>query len=322
MRNKISVYFTVFCLVISCALFGAENHPQLILHFDVNRTLFMLDPASQKTKADCVIHTLADKYEDRWDDRVLEPICYTDYIKEYVYPGIEAGNPTLKRIRKEQISQFLNFLDQTNHPFAKQARADFDRAYEKLEKQPTLILTAFYRLLDHLEKNHYDYSIVLRTFGMDLDVVMADIESQTRSDFFYARGEFKDGILRFEKPSNLKAIESIRDFYQFLKDHRNIAIHDDWAPWNRSGELQECGKPFPIDLSDNRVISLFFDDNVTVKPNSAKNIVNPRDVHTGNPIKAYDLIQKKRIFSVDTIEAIADESYFIHLVESASNPIN
>jgi hypothetical protein len=315
---KSIMFFLVTILNALVMSLSAEGEkPQLILHFDVNRTLFMLDPASNKTAEDCILHTLADTYEDCWDNHVLEPISYTDYIKEYIYPGIEAGNLELKRTRKEKISQFLTYLEMTNHRFSKKANEDFKLASENLKNHSTLILKAFYKLISYLQYNEYHYSIVLRTFGMDLDVVIEDIEKQTFAGFFETKAEFKDGILNFEKPDNHPSISNLKEVYTYLKSHGHVAIHDDWLPWSKSGELQIHGKPFPIDLDDTKVISLFFDDNISTKMNSVKNIVSPIDIKTGKSLSVYELIQKHRLFAVNSIEAILDDTYFIRLVESS-----
>lgn len=315
MFNTKIVYF-ICCLLLPIALFAGDVKPQLILHFDVNRTLIMVDPVGGKSTSDCIMNTLADIYTDKWDDRVLEPICYSDYIRKYVLPGSEAQDPSLKRLRSQKIAQFLNFLIETNHHLAKNVKGDFVRVLEKLEKQSTLVLTSFYRLLGYLEENEYQYSIVLRTFGSDLKEVMDDIEGQMHSDFFSAQGVFKEGKYHLDTSSDLAAM-GVAAFYDFLKNNPHVAVQDDWAPWNRSGKMQAFGKLFPIDLEDRSVVSIFFDDNVVIERNGFENIVNPVNVQTMQMMDVYELIQNHRIFVVDTMEAIEDDGYYIRLVQQA-----
>lgn len=312
---KDKLRFFICCMLLPMALFAIESKPQLILHFDINRTLIMVDPVGGKSTADCIMNTLADKYTDRWDERVLEPMCFSDYVRQYILPGSEALDPPLKKLRSQKIAQFLNFLIENNHPLTKQVKDEFDRVYATLESQSTMVLTSFYQLVDYLEENKYQYTIALRTFGSDLSEVMSDIEEHTRMGFFSVRGKFKEG--RFFLAGVDDRSFDISEFYQLLKSHQNVAVQDDWPTWNRSGKMQAHGKLFPIDVEDESVVTLFFDDNVAIDPKGIESIVNPVNIKTNELLNVCDLIQNHRIFAVDTIAAIEDTGYYIRLVKKA-----
>ena len=309
------------CLSVASVLilsqFALPAAPKLLLHFDVNKTLIADDAAGSKTTDHILMHALAERYYDRWDERVPDPISYLDYVKHYLLPG-KSSDLALRAARDQQIQRFLDFLRERNHFYTPWAEKQFYQLKAKLAQSETLVFPSFYKLLSYLEENELRYTVLLRTFGSDLPRVIRDINTATGSSMISLKGRFKHRTLFVEMaPLQERCIERINDIYQFFKNSSHIAIQDNWEDWMTHEEAQEYGKTFPVDLQDDSVISLFFDDNVRVEPNSLVNIVNPIDVHTNQPLNVVSLVESKNIFRVDAIDAILDDDYFIHLVEAA-----
>lgn len=315
---KLRYYLSVASVLVFSQL-ALTAAPKLLLHFDVNKTLIADDAAGSKTTDHILMHAMAERFYDRWDERVPDPISYLEYVKEYLLPG-KSSDLTLRAARDQQIQRFLEFLRERNHFYTPWAEKQFAQLKAKLAQSETLVFPSFYRLLSYMEERKLEYTVILRTFGSDLPRVIHDVNTATRSSFFALKGRFKNRTLFVEvAPLQERCIERISDIYQFFKSSSHLAIQDNWEDWMTHEEAQEHSKTFPIDLQDDSVISLFFDDNVKVEPNSRVNIVNPIDVHTNQPLNVVSLVESKNIFRVDAIDAILDDDYFIHLVEAAIN---
>lgn len=311
MTRKILLFF--FVLICPYHAFTSEPQPKLILHFDLNRTITANDNAGGKTNQDVIVHGLAEKYKDCWDSRVPYPITFADYVKEYVLPGLP-NDKELKKRRTRKISEFLLFLAEANHPLKEMIQQEFDRANSCILKQTTVVFPSFYKLLSRLQEQQIEYSIVIRTFGSELDEVTSEIEHLVCPNFFSYKGKWKDGNFHTNDGQILTSIEA---FYAFLKENPNVGIQDDWPRWFGQGEKQGYAKLFPIDLTDRSVISVFLDDHVSLDTTSGKNIVNPVEATTLESLDVPTLVESKRIFMVDTVEAIYNEDYFIQLIEQA-----
>ena len=309
LRRSLYIFFGVLCF--QWALIASEK-PLLLLHFDLNKTIMASDAVGGKSSNDVIVHCLADTYKEKWGPEVGSPISYSDYVKEYLLPG-SSSDLLLKKARDKKISGFLAFLEKNRPEVYKKALAEFEDALKALQDQKTLVFTSFYSLVEFLRTDGYDFSIIIRTFGPDFDQVAPEIENVAHIRFA-EKARFQNGILYVDGNGSFS---DIKEIYSFLKKTRNVAIQDDWARWFEHGERQEFGKPFPVDLKDKTTLSLFFDDNISTDEHSQKNIVNPIDVPTNQPLSVASLIKDHHIFSVDTIQAIKDKSYYVHLVKIA-----
>ena len=281
--------------------------PLLIIHFDINKTIMAEDLAGGKSLSDVLIGALAETYKDRWDSNVSDPISYKEYVETHVYPGPK-GDAQLKKLRKERIVQFIDYLSAENHPLHPIVQERFTLLYNKLNNGPSIIFTSFYRGLEYLRNHDLAHSIVLRTFGEDLNRIIDEIHTMVSSDFFSWRGEFKNGVLELIslRSNEIVRLETTAEIYQFLKTHGNVAIHDDWKYWNKHGECKEFGKLFPIDTQDESVISLFADDNADPRDG----ILNPRNPHTNESLDTQTLIDADCVRIVDPLQAIEQDNYF------------
>jgi len=300
-------------LMLSCVsvLVNAKNKattPMLIVHFDINKTIMAEDPAGGKSLSDVLIGALAETYKDRWDSGVSDPITYKEYVELHLFPG-QKGDGQLKKLRKEQIVQFIEYLSANNHPLHQEVQQKFKTLHDKLNGSSSIVFTSFYRGLEYLKNHEVMHAIVLRTFGEDLDRIIDEIHTWVSPDFFSWRGEFKDGILTLVslRSNEIVRLETTAEIYEFLKTHGNVAIHDDWKYWNKHGECKEFGKLFPIDAEDYNVISLFADDNA----HPQDGILNPRHPHTNESLDTQTLIDADYVRIVDPLQAIEQDDYFV-----------
>lgn len=290
----------------------SEEKPLLLLHFDMNKTLIASDAAGGKSKQDVIIHCLADTLMERWSTDLKKPLSYSDYVKERLLPG-SSRDRALKQKRDQKISEFLLFLKAERPDLYDTVFKQYEKASAALLAQKTLVFSSFYTLVAFLKKNGYDFSIIIRTFGKEIEQVSSEIEHVAQVSFT-KKGHFQDGVLHVDGNGILS---NSKDFYAFLKENRHVCIQDEYARWFENGERQEYGKPFPIDRSDENTLSLFFDDNISLDPHAGKNIVHSIDVETNQSIRVDSLLHSHLIFPVDTMQAIQDESYYVRLVQEA-----
>lgn len=300
MRLKIAL----FLIALSSSLIGKSPH--LILHFDVNQTLIPTDPSGMKSCNDVLIQALARECIDRWDDE-HPPMSYYRYVYEVLFPGHRSDIP-LKKKKIAALSNFLNVLEERNHPFYPEAMRRYHLAKEIVNSSKRLVVSSFYKLLDFLEEQPLTYTIVLRSFGHDLDRVKAEIEAYTPLCFSPSKLNYKQGILHQEG--------SICDHpFKLFVESRALAIQDDWKWWNSHDENGAYGKPMPIDES--QALSLFFDDHIEIDQSPKYNIVAPYNLKTGAPLNTYPLTCQHRLARVDTLAAIIDPAYYTTLVKQA-----
>lgn len=309
------VLYSFLALSFFSPVFITKASPKLILHFDVNRTILAEDPAGGKTLDDVLLHSLADFYKDIWAPELTEAITYSEYIKQHVLPG-KNNDKELKSLRSKKISEFISFLRETDHPFYPIVQKQFDQMKTQLSQSKSIVFLSFYQLIAYLQKNNIDFTIILRTFGDDLERIITDINETLNCTFFTAHGKIKNGKLHIIQSDLQQCIQNDSEFYTTLKKSSHMAIQDNWKEWNDHHEHQEYAKKFPIDINDTEVISMFFDDNIIEDPSSINNIVNPVDVKTGKSLNVADLITRKNIVVVDTIRAILDTNYYINKVKA------
>jgi hypothetical protein len=302
------LFSLVLILLTQNISYGCSFYPKVILHKDINKTIIAEDPAGDKTIDDVLIHSLAEQYFDRWDISIAKPISYTEYIKQHVLPG-NKGDAQLKKMRNQKISGFIDYLRSTSHHYYYEVNERYQKLRNKILTSKSVIFNSFYREIEFMEQHAIPYSIVLRTFGKDLDRIIEEIHKHISPTFFSWRGVFKNGVLELSSLQSNETItlHSTEQIYEFLKNHGNLALQDDWCTWNAHGECQQFGKLFPVDCDDCSVITYFADDN----GHPTDGILNPRHPIT-NAIGNVDaLIKSKHICVADMLKAIEDDEYYV-----------
>lgn len=294
---------------------GIEKTKTLILlHFDVNKTLVAVDPASNQSIDQILNLLLADKFIYKWSSDIDQPISYKTYVEEHLYPG-PSYDQNLKKKRRTLINEFVKFVQETHHPLENQVVESFYHLKKKLDGN--FIFPSFLNLINKAKEQNIQFCIILRTFGSDLDIVASSITEAFPDEAFTAKGYFQEGKLYLTTETSEIVLNDMQEAYLYFKSHRHIAIQDNWDEWNEHQESIEYAKRFPMDLDEKETLSLFFDDNILVDGDTDSNIVAPINIKTYEFYSIPQLIDQKILFRVDTFEAIMDDNYFIDLINQS-----
>ena len=290
---------------------GAEQSPHLILHFDINKTLIASDKTENKSIEDVINELLSRKYSACWEETLQEPLTFDAYVSTVLLPGAE-HDVKLKEERLAYLVHFIDYLHKQNHPLYQTVLEEFTLVLDTLKKAEGNVFPSFYRLIFELNENGIPFTLFLRSFGKEVFEVTNEINSVFKG-LFKMNGMFRKGILYLD---GKEALSESQVLYDFFCSKENAAIRDDWSYW-MEGEMEaRYGKPIYIDQEDRTVLTLFFDDNIKTG-HSVKNIISPIDPKTGEFISIAHLIQSKQVFSVNTLEAILNEHYYLDLVQEA-----
>ncbi len=272
--------------------------PHLILHFDVNKTIVCFDQVQDLNVDETLTLLFAERIATSWR-RDLDPMTYKRYVKKFVVPGSELH----QEVKKQRLRQYQHLWDDL-----KRLDPSMYDHYKKEWKKVRDLLTnhhvfpSFFFLLRFLQHRHIPHSIILRTFGEDLDLVIAEIH-QNFPDLKFERGKFSKGSLYLDQG----VISDFNEIHDFFSKH-HMAIQDDHHHWHYQHREQSTGaKPFPFKI-DGDVITIFFDDNL-----KSKQIVQVIDLDRPARHPSYDeLFQQGYLHPVDTLKAIEDEGYFVN----------
>ena len=284
--------FVVVFLALGSFAYGAQR---LVLHFDVNGTLVALDTKTGKSVEDVLNCGLAERTYYPWGGG--ETLSYADYLSTIIPE--EAA-------RKKLLKRFVADLKAADHPLSEQVEQQYVTLREKLARSDSDVFASFYRLLSFLDREGVEYTVLIRTFGGDLERVVADIEEQLGQPLFDSRARYDADQLYTDLGERLDSHQAYEHFR-----HHHVAVQDDWANWLEHGKGRHFGKPFPCDPEDAETLCLFFDDNIE-EGESPTNIVTPIDARNGQPLAV-----PHSLFRVDTVEAIQDDDYFIKCVQEA-----
>lgn len=300
----------ILLLLLTISSLYSETTPHLLLNFDINKTLIASDTAGNKLVDDVINELLAKKYNDYWGTSQQE-ISFHEYVNKILVPGPK-NDKELRRQRKCYHQDFLNYLRFNESPLYKLAFCDYQIILNILEASPGDIFPSFYRLIEKLNEQQISYSIILRTFGLDLFEVKKEINSFYEG-LIVRTAKFQKGKLYLDSG---EVIEDGYEIYNILRSIGNIAIQDDWNYWNMYGLTAQHGKPFYVDREDSEILSIFFDDNID-ETDSIYNIISFLDANTHQPITIEEIVESGLAIRVDTLEAILNDNYFIEQVEKA-----
>ncbi len=307
MKSSLRILFFLL-ITFSAHVNGA---PHLILHIDVNQTLVATDKAGDKSVENSLNEMLAKKYLGRWDPNLPEEVSFYHYVNKIMIPG-PAYDSELYKQRKRYIQHFLDYLQEHNNPLYESALSDYKSALKVLNSSESTVFPSFYCLIEELNKQQISYSIILRSFGKELLDVRKEINSHCNG-MISQTAKFQEGKLYLD---NGKVIENGQEIYLALKGIGHVAIGDDWNYWNSHGLTAQHGKPFYIDRSDMKTLSIFFDDHID-ETDPIKNIICPLDAKTNQLIPIKELAELGLAVHVETLQAILNKNYFIDHVEKA-----
>jgi len=305
MYKKITVFtFVFFIFQFNSSL--AIMQKKLIIHMDVNKTIIALDLAQGKDVEETVNIILTEFTRFAWDSQ--DEQSYYTFLTDQVaqeFGQLNRASEEFKKIRDARLRTFPSFLKKYPHLLATYEQEKNDLLH-MINRHEMGIFPSFYKLISWLDA-HYpnNYTIHLRTFGIDLNNLIAAIEKNSTLKFA-GRGTFKNGTLSL-------AIEkkSLSHFFSNT-GAQHFAISDDYPYWKASGFQTHGGKPFPIDAQNAELISIFFDDNAD---DAERPIICPLQPD-GTIADTQELMQKGIIVSVNSKQAILDEDYFINKIKA------
>lgn len=304
-----SLLFILFFLTIFTL--QAESLPHLILNFDVNKTLIASDKTENKSLKDVINELLSRKYSGYWEENLPRSMTFDEYVRIILLPGPD-HDIELKNKRLTYLIHFIDYLHKDNHPLYDVVLEEFTLLLKTLENSQGNIFPSFYRLISELNQNKIPYTIFLRSFGKEVFEIKNEINAVC-DNLFKRDGIFQRGTLCLDDQEILSEAQTIYDFF-CSKQH--AVIRDDWSYWVEGRMEAKYGKPLYIDQANKDILTLFFDDNIKLG-SSVENIIAPLDPKTGELIFIPALIQSKQAISVNTLEAILNEHYYIELVKEA-----
>lgn len=299
MKNIIILTLHIVCL--SFSLYAKEH---FLIHMDINRTIIAVDSAQNKPLKSCLDSALAKRYYALWDKSLEKPINYYDYVYFHQFPG-KRDDKQIAKNRKQALKNLPLAAKGISKELHQKIMADIQAILSLYKQEPFFIFPSFYALVDYLEKNNHSYSIVFRTFGHDLSEVKKHLHEQI--GFTIKQGYYKKGQLYFDH----QIISSYEDMYNLFKQHKFLAISDDFFYWSHNQEKRENAKLFPINRNSKAIKEVFFDDNIQLYSPTHGTIINPVSLE-GTPLDINELIQNKILIPVDMIEAILNKNYFIN----------
>ncbi|KAH9504781.1 hypothetical protein Btru_061945 [Bulinus truncatus] len=205
-------------------------------------------------------------------------------------------------------------------------------------RQYHYILPSVYKLIIYLVENKRDFSIVIRTYGQDARNVLAALKYGLRRKhpsfwkYINIKVNTTPGVIRRNngaielqtfKPGGgqdvLQKLVYERDIYRKLCTSQGISGYvDDFMFWQKRNYDHAAGKPFWIDLNDQRHHHIFFDDNF--RAHDEDSIIDVRKFTREDPSVAVSMeheevarLENVCLVQANLLSSIEDEDYFIRM---------
>lgn len=285
---------------------SSNQNKHLVLFVDINGTIMAADTSRGKEPDSAICQMLAENYLSKWDSVNNE--TYRQYIDRRVCPG-DGKDPVIKSKRMNHYKQFIEYLQQTAHPLHDEVSSKFTEIKNEMKNGD--IFPSFIAMIDELNSNHTPYTIVFRTFGDDLDNVIKETNKRCHLEI-QNRAKFIKGILHH---NNGNVFDTPEAMLGCIAPFQHAAWQDDYQHWHNHGESHEAGKLYPINMHNNELVSIFFDDNAI-----DKNIIHVESIPSNTDdqrLLQADLLTSGRIVAVNTLQAATDRNYFIDRVKFA-----
>ena len=280
----------------------------LILFFDINGTIMLEDSKQGKDLELAVCQMLAENYSATWETSQKESMTYRKYVEKHLAPGND-NDSEVEAARHRYYRNFIDFLHKSKHPLHDEIVAKHKKIKDNFPVGKK-IFASFITLLEYLEKNNIKFSVIFRSFGNDVDNIIAELKERTSLKSF-SRSEFSHQHL-----NDLDATQAAK-MLATINPGEHGAWQDNWPYWNEKGETFAGGKPFLIDLNNPDQIAMFFDDHA-----KNKQIICVKPAQEGNynqRLLQDKLITAGRIVPVKKLIASEENNYFIEKVNFALN---
>lgn len=291
----------------------------LYIHVDGNGTAVIGDTTK---KINTLIGEIAGAIEHEW--ALNQPkMSYKEYVQTILHPG-NKYDTSIKALQEEKINTFITDLKETNHPLYEKAftlYTDLEKTYLDQETQQVkfTIFPSVLHLIDKVKDNCL-FSVTLRTFGFDGDVVGKEfskcgVEMTRRADMI-------NGDVKFEGESEITTGPHVLTNLQ----KANTIGQDQVKAWFANGRQAGYSKLIPCvedALFEGKVVvALFLDDNFKKQPKKTDQQIKPADpkeVNIGYPKDIYGRAtswDSKGIIGikVNTIKAALNKDYLVNKV--------
>ena len=359
-----------------------RSGPVLTLHFDVNETVMVGDPAGGDTYEQSLNKILA---KSAFVRRVASPPAGARLLERYVWHDGTPLDPAQRSLAAppppllpectfEEPEGCLAFykVKELKLPWAKTFaedgspgviyRAELERLRDALawpadapvdprlcEDGHHVLLPAFFRTLSELWQRGQRYTIVVRTFGTDMDRVAAALDAFSEGKHplhpeapsvrlrperiwqlrFNAQGRFAlSGEGREAVTDEVEALDLLlRDADAAEGSVCCAGVSDDYTWWRGSGYAPSAGKPLWLTLDEVLVArQLFFDDNI--HNDATDSIVAVRGRPTADaPFVPLSGELTRRLHGivlrrVPTMQPILDADWFLQQIDASGTALD
>ncbi|XP_001627047.3 uncharacterized protein LOC5506319 [Nematostella vectensis] len=349
----VSQSFADVTLFFKCFLMASKQR-KLVLHIDVNNTMFVGDSKTKLTALEGVLNEYMTEIvwgrkneEDEWvpvENPISSKPASENVISYYKYAEEKYQNAGKPRSEfKEHARQF------TFEEIGKRFRPYVEKVKERLEcdapvvdgiidplilKEPHgiyyRIVPSFFKLITNLIEKGQEFSIILRTFGGDGETALQAVKlfiDGLHPVFGFPEGKSLDvsftpyQITGCEeglsvRTSDNKKLNCPEKVYVLFSEKAGVHLFlDDYEWWKKQGYVSSAGKPLLVDPTDSSIHHIMFDDNIRAWDPS-DNIVNLM-VRKEGKFQECDPKELDDVCLVRTqlFESVLDEDYFIEKVE-------
>ncbi|CAH2312789.1 Hypothetical predicted protein [Pelobates cultripes] len=312
---------------------------KLVLHLDLNNTILVSDAVTGQgptAALNSYLSTvtwgkLSDTGEWQWlNDCLSVTPPSKDAINYYTKFGRSTDfvDTELGRRFKEVHNHHMKLLEW---------KGEHDKVFTQVgedRKAYNWILPSFFYLIEKLHQQGRQFTIILRTFGTDLPLVLQAVHSAFTGKHPHfpqlqnipMTVDLTPGKIRCSKRVSVltrgsdristKANEGvIYDYFSTMTGIGGFQDHFEW--WARNSFTGVGGKPFWINPSDCDAQHIIIDDNIRL--NEEDTIVNCRMLLSKENGQEYRAVPTSEVYDVclvqtDLLRAIAEEGYFLDCV--------
>ena len=202
----------------------------VILFFDVNGTIIAHDQAQDKTVETKILQELTKKHQ-------INNYASTKNLLSLREFSFNLG----ARDKFQRYNYLLDYLAYLEHPQIPLIKEEYLSLHAQVKAQSGHIFNSFYTLVKWLDRQHIPYTLVLRSFGSDIPVVIKELAQQGIA--VVQQGAFVGKSLHLEG----RILDTPEAIMNNLKLGQHAAWRDDYGYWHTHHHARNFAKPFFVD---------------------------------------------------------------------------